>query len=314
MTDETNEQSLTDAVAAAFDSAAGEETTAPTPQVPELDAPESTEPVVEAPKYEAPISWKAEVKSRFNELPVDVQQEILRREEEVHKGFTKHDEERTFGRSMKEAFTPYMAMIQAEGGTPDKIVKDYLNADYLLRTGSQEQKIGLLRAIAENAGVDLAGLAAPQEYVDPDIAAMKQELERVKQMANPQFVQQQLQQQMESARIDAEVKAFASDPSNDLFEKVRTTMGTLMQTGSYANLKEAYEAAVLANPETRAIYLQRQQAADQAKRKAVVESKKNAGSSIAGSPAISGNAISPNSSLIDDVAAAYEAASSSSRI
>lgn len=302
MIEETNEpveNSLEDIVTAAVDGVDLEQSK------PDGDEPAAIEPA--APAYEPPQSWRAEVKDKFGLLPPEVQQEILRREEEVHKGFTKHDEERTFGRQLKEVFTPYMAIIQAEGGRPEKIVQDYLNADYVLRTGSPEQKVGLLRAIAQQAGVDLASVAQEQEYVDPEIAALRQQIAELKAYASPQFVQQQLQQQNESARIDAEIQAFASAPENDLFEKVRPVMATLMNTGRYSNLKEAYEAAVHADPECRQIVMQRQQAAEQERRKSTVAAKRNAGSSISGSPAVSGNAIPPKGSLEEIATAAYDA-------
>ena len=279
-----------------------EEEKAETPetQPSEVAEQQPVEPVVE--KIAPPASWSGVVKEKWDALPLEVQAEISKREEEIHKGFTKHDEERTFGRSIKEMVSPYMPIIQAEGGTPEKAISSLLNTAYVLRTGTPEQKLNLLKVTAEAYGVDVAKLAEQQEYVDPTISQALQEIERLKELTNPEVIKNQLRQEAENASILSEVNAFAADTvKNPHYAKVKEIMANLLGTGQAKDLREAYDNAVWAHPETRSLVLQQQQAEDAAKRKSELEAKKKAGSSIHGSPAVNvGNSNSPNDETIED--------------
>lgn len=257
---------------------------------------ETPEPEVTEPEIPAPASLSAVVKEKWKDLPADVRAEIAKREDEVHKGFTRHDEERNFGRAIKEVTSPYIPIIQAEGGTVEGAVKDLLNTAYVLRTGSQQQKTQLIAETCRQFGVDINALTEQHEYVDPTIARLQDEIQQLKQVANPAFIQKQLQTQQEDATVQYEVRAFASDPANKHYEQVKPVMAALLGSGQAANLKEAYEKACYADPQVRSMLIQQQTAELKAKQKAEIEAKRRAASSVTGSPssATAGNSTTPN--------------------
>lgn len=295
MTEETKELSLREEIEQA---AKGE----PTPEAvtDPADAvvadPAVAELAPEEPEIPVPASLSAVVKEKWKELPAELRTEWAKREEEVHKGFTRHDEERNFGRTIKEAATPYIPIIQAEGGTVEGAFKDLLNTAYILRTGSPQQKAQLVAETCRQFGVDIAALGEQQEYVDPTITQLQAEIAQLKQLASPDYIQKQLQTAQETANINNEVQAFASDPANVYYQQVKHIMASLLGSGQAANLKEAYEAACYANPQVRSTLIQQQTAELKAKQKAEIDAKRHAASSITGSPSVAnaGNSTTPN--------------------
>lgn len=246
-------------------------------------AEDSTPALIKA----APAAWSG-TKEEFAALPTTVQDRIIQREEEVHKGFTKLDEERNLGKSMKEIITPYMAIIQAEGGTPQGAVKDLLNTAYVLRTGSPQQKLQLMSQVAQQYGVDLRQLAQPQQQtmVDPNIQALYQKVQTLEQERNNSRL---LQEQNDSAKVNNEIEAFAADTKNVHFTnpQVKARMASLLDSGNAKDLQDAYDQATWAVPDLRAELKAAERRLEDAARKEEIAAKKRAGSSLSGSPGIS---------------------------
>lgn len=254
----------------------------------------------------APQSWGGKVKEKWGTLDPEVRAEILKREADQHRMVTAHDGELRLGREIKEAITPYMAHIQAEGATPVQAVASLLNTAHILRTGTPEQKKALIINTAKQYGVDLG---AEEEYVDPTIAQLKQQIEELRQLANPQVIESRLTERMESSKVQADIAAFASDPAHVHFETVKPLMASLLGTGQAKDLKEAYDMACMANPTIRSTLEAAKNAELEAKRKQEIANKKRAASSVTGSPAIPSNskATNPKSSVEEDLRAAFSA-------
>jgi hypothetical protein len=267
-----------------------------------IEKPENEPAEEKAPKEPPPVALSGAIKAKWSELPEDVRAEWSKRENDIHQMMTRHDGELRLGREMKEVVSPYMAIIQAEGGTPAGAVKDLLNTAYVLRTGSQQQKSHVLRQVAEQYGVDLGQTTQPQEQIHPIIAQMQQELQMLRQQANPEVIEKRLQEKMENANIQSEVNAFAVNPANKHFEQVKAFMAPLLASGQAKDLQEAYDMACYANPAIRSTLIQQQTADLEAKRKAEIKAKKQASSSVTGSPDFtSPMARTPNKSLEDDL-------------
>lgn len=275
---------------------------------------ETAEPVVDVPAVkpvdaEPPVSLTGAIKAKWKDLPEDVRAEWSKREADITKAMTSHDGDLRLGREMKDVVMPYMPIIQAEGGTPASAVKDLLNTAYVLRTGTPQQKAQLLHKVAQQYGVDLS---APQEQDPTDpLQALHNKIAQLEQAANPQVMRQQYQAQVEEERIVNEVKAFSSDPSKKHYQQVKAEMAALLGNGAAANMQEAYDKACWANPSVRSTLIAEQSAADQAKRKAEMDAKKKASSSITGSPGITvPNTGVPDRSLRDELRANIRAATS----
>lgn len=263
-----------------------------------------------APKYSAPQGYSAKVKEQWAALPEDVQAELVKREDDFHKMVTSRDGELNLGREMKEVINPYLPTIQAEGGTPVTAVRDLLNTAYVLRTGTPDQKLAIVKSVCQQYGIPVEGVAQDQEYVDPTIQSLQQELAQLKQMANPEQLISRLQQEQERSTIQKEADAFARDPANKYFEKVKPFMAAFLGEGVARDYKEAYDMACNAHPEVRSILDAEKKAAETEKRKAEIRAKQNAASSITGSPATAvSNAGSPTDDIETAVRAAFRSAS-----
>ena len=263
-----------------------------------VEKPET--PVVE--KSDAPVALSGAIKAKWGELPEDVRAEWSKRENDIHQMMTRHDGELRLGREMKDIISPYTPILQANNMTPAAAVKDLLQASYVLNTGSPQQKVQLLRQVAEQYGVDLGQAAQPQEQVHPVIAEMQQELQMLRQQANPEVIEKRLQEKMEYANIQSEVSAFAANPANKHFEQVKPMMAPLLASSQAKTMQEAYDMACYANPVIRSTLLAEQTAEQEAKRKAEIKAKKQASASVTGSPDLtSPSTKAPTKSLEDDL-------------
>lgn len=270
---------------------------------------EEAEPIKTS-KYEAPQGYTAKVKEKWDSLPEEVQAELVKREEDFHKMVTSRDGELNLGREMKEVISPYLPIIQAEGGTPAGAVKDLLNTAYVLRTGSNVQKQAVIKTVCQQYGIDPSTLNDDQEYVDPTIQSLQQEIANLKKMANPDELISRLQKEQERSTIQKEADAFARDPANKYFDKVKPFMAAFLGEGVAKDYKEAYDMACNAHPEIRSILEAERKTAEQEKRKLELKAKQNAASSVIGSPATAvSNADTPQDDIEQAVRSAMRAAS-----
>jgi len=254
---------------------------------PEKSSPAAETPATpetpKAPAIEAPQGLPAAVKAKWASLDPEMQAALKAREDDVHKMFTRNDGELNLGRKMKDVIQPYMQIIHAEGGTPETAVQSLLNTAYVLRTGSPQQKAGLVQQLIQAYGVDTSLMGHPQQAQGNDYAALQRKLAEVEARANPEAITRQLREQMETDKVNEEVKAFAADAANQHYEAVRLDMASMLQSGSAKTLREAYDKAIWANPDLRSTLLTAQTAEKEAKRKAELEAKKKAAVSVTGS-------------------------------
>lgn len=231
-----------------------------------------------------PDAWSPAAKSKFAELPSDIQAEIQRREEEVHKGFTKFDEERVLGKQIKDVISPYMPMIRAEGGNEKEAISNLLQTAYTLRTATPEVKRDLILGLAQQYGVNLGQQQfQPQGGygVDPTVQQLQGQVQQLTQYINGQ---QQTAEQHENAQTQSMIQSFASDAANIYFNDVKPHMAALLQNGQAATLQEAYEQACWARPDIRPLMLQSQEKQALAKKQEQANKARNAAGSVSGAP------------------------------
>lgn len=258
-------------------------------------AKEAEKPVeqvpTEQPAKKAPSSWKKEAAAEFDKLPPHVQDEVLRRETDFHKGIEGFKSHADLGRTIERTLQPYMQTIQQLGVTPDVAISSLLKADAGLRYGTPEQKAAHLAGLAQTYGIDIGQVAqVPQK--DPYTFQLEQRLQQLQQQQE-QFQQSQQEQQREA--LNSELQAFAATAEH--FEAVKEDMAALLQAGRASDLKDAYDKAVYANPQTRQALLeqQRQEALKQANAAALANRAKAASVSVRGSSPASGSGAAPTS-------------------
>lgn len=270
--------------------------------------------VVEAPKVEeAPQSLSPAAKAKWAALDPELRQEWSKREADIHKMMTSGDGELQMGRKLKEVITPYMAIIQSEGGTPETAVRDLLNTAYQLRNAQPMQKAQMVQGIIKQYGIDMSLIqqAEGQEGQDPSIAALQQQIAQLQQIANPEAIYQKFAEKSESEKINTEVKTFASDPANKYYEQVKPLMAALLSSGTSQGMKEAYDAACKAHPTVSSMLEAEKSVSLKAKQAEELAIKRKAGASVTGSPgATIPNSGAPNRSLEEELRANYRALTS----
>ena len=270
-------------------------------------APKPDEPakVVET-VPDAPRSWTAEEKAKWAEATPEVRKAILRRESEVEQGFTKLDEDRNFGKSIKDVVTPYMQIINAEGGTPATAIQSLLNTAYILRTAPAAQKTALFHQLAQQYGVDLSQPNNTQA-VQPN--ALLAEINQLKQQIAQQ--PQVFAQQQENLVIKSQIDAFAADPKNVHYEKLKPVMASLLQGGQAKDMQDAYDKASWADPDIRSSLVEEKAKNLETQRIAEIKAKtdlaRKASVSVRGSPSINpATNGKSNGSIADDLRDAWD--------
>jgi hypothetical protein len=277
----------------------------------DIDKPETDEPVIPD-RYGVPPQYaKKAIREKWGELPGEVRQELHDREREIHQQMTRFDEERTFGKKVKEVVAPYEGFIKSLGADPVQAFDYLIKTDYALRTAPIEQRKALFMKAAADYGVQFDGTeTAPIN--DPRLESMQQQLARLEQERNADI---QARQEQEQRSIEQQIADFSSRPENVYFDRVSPTMAALLQSGQADSLEKAYEMAVFADPETRALQLaaqaeQSQRTATQIK-SAQAAKARSASVSVTGAPGPAVPASSPTSagSLEDDIRNAIAASS-----
>lgn len=282
----------------------------------EQSAPE-TAPTAAAPAsnpLEAPQHWSQADKDWFNKLPTpEMRAKWLEKSKSLESGYNAKFQEVAPLRKVIEKHNPY---LQSVGATAEQAFDYLINAERQLRLGSAEQKQQMLAQIAKDYGISLpTGAQAPAaqpavpaegEHWDPTVQALQQKLTALEQAETSRRNQFQAEQQQ---RVAAEIMSFANAktegglPANPYFAEVADDIARLANADRLAGrtpvLKTLYDAAVWANPTTRARLIADQAAAEQRKRetdaKAKAEQARKASGSISGAPK-GGNGVMSGSS------------------
>lgn len=275
-----------------------------------------------APAVEAPQHWAAADKELFGRLPPDGQKFLLDRHKSMEGEFTRNMQAIAPIRKVADHWQPYLQQFGPDA-TPDKVFNHLLQAEYDLRHGTPEQKTALFRKWAQDYQIDLGQPAQPavDEYADPQVTAVRQELAEMKawrasrEQAETQHRQQQEQQQLQALQstitsFEAE-KTEAGAPAHPHFDAVRDTMAALIGSKQATDLKTAYDMAVWARPDLRQQLLTAQQ--DAAAKKSAEEAKAKAlkattaGSSVSGSP-VGQTSMPPAKSIREELERAWSGA------
>ena len=267
-----------------------------------LGAEVPTKPAAETPEAPerptlAPNAWSHQAKAAFANADPAIKAEIAKREADIHKEFTRQDEQRNFGRAIQQAVAPYSQLIQAEGGNPVKAFQGYLETTRILRQGDAQTKAQLGRQLFQQFGIDpnLAfgegAQTAPQNQIAPDVQRLQNELADVRRQLQTfgSYAENQA-----LAPLQAQIEAFGRDPANAHFDAVKPEMAALLQGGRAQSLQDAYDMAVWARPDIRSSLIAQQSQAAEAKRVAEARAKadaaRRAGGSVTGSPGLGASA------------------------
>lgn len=223
------------------------------------DQPASTKAPGAVTPTDAPQSWSAEDKAVFAKAPPDVQKVLLRREAERDNLLTQKSQKFADDTKEIEAYRPVIAPIAAEAaryGMPAHVAIKQL---YDRHQDIAQNGIEGLKRVAAVYGLSLSG-EPETAYTDPETAALKSELQTVKQTVTS-WQQQQAKQvetqifgEIDSVRLEKAKDGSLVRPHFDaLFDDIIPIVASLKAKNpswSHAKLTtEAYDRASRANPE-----------------------------------------------------------------
>lgn len=224
-----------------------------------------------------PEHWSAEDKAFLASLPNDAARErALGWRKSLEGGyqekFTALAEQRKLSEELDQLFTP----LGIPGAHRGEAIRRLVAAENALRQdpiGAVTQLIGgagiagtqqaehFVRQLAASLGVNLggAGQAQAKTPAEARLAALEQQIqqrERLEHQRQQQFVQQQAHQAQAKILEFAQAKDGSGQALRPHFDRVKATMGSLIQaaaaTGKTLSLEDAYAQAAWADPELRA--------------------------------------------------------------
>jgi len=297
----------------------------PLPEAPEPDEQAEDEPeeaeedeaveedTAELEALAAPNHWPKEFAAKFEALEPAAQHMFMERYKDLEGDYTRKTQDVAKFKKRNEAFTemfaPFKGDFERAGMDEVGAVRQLLAAHDYLRKDPQNA----IAWLANQYGVDVGAVgndpAAEDEYADPEVKALKQQVAQLTGFIQNQQTQQQSQVEASTQSL---IDQFASetDANGNLkhphFEKVRGVMGTLISAQNAKDLNTAYEMAVYADPELRQEQVKAMAAAqsqDSVKTEAVKKAKKAARSKVRGSATPAAPALPANASIRDTIQA-----------
>jgi hypothetical protein len=283
---------------------------------PDAELEETDEAEEEAPQLEAlePMNhWPAEFKDDFASMEPEAQHFMMRRYKEMEADYTKKTQGvaalRKRSEALDEILAPHRDKFARAGMDDVAAVRQLMAANEFLQKDPQNAIAWLANQYGVNVGAIGDDPAAEDEYADPQVKALQQQVNQLTGfIQNQQTQQQQSVQQSTQSLIDqfaAETDA-NGNPAYPHFEKVRSVMGTFISNGNAPDLKSAYEMAVYADPELRKAEMDNyalKKSQDTVKTDAVKKAKKAQRSKVRGSAAPAQQALPAGMSVRDTIMA-----------
>ena len=280
-----------------------------TEEVAEQEQVEEKAPELEA--ISAPKHWPKEEQKIFNAWDANVQHQVMDRYKAMEGDYTKKTQAlakyKKRNESLDEIYGPFRDDFQRAGMDEVAATRQLLAAHKYLREDPQQA----LKWLAQSYGVDLKAVnddtAIEDEYADPQMKAMQQQ---IAQLQGTITNQQQQAQNMQKQEVQAMIDNFqtAKDADGNLkhphFDVVQNQMSGLISSGVAKDIASAYEMAVYANPETRAKVLEekvKNETKQEVKAEAVQKAKKQQRVNVKGSGTPSNSAVPSGMTLNETI-------------
>ena len=247
----------------------------------------------------APEHWPSDDRELFAGQPKEVQQWMLDRIKAQDGDYTKKTQEIAPLRNSIQRWQGYLTQI---GQTPEYAFDLLMGAEQRLRSGTPQEKVAVIQALANDYGVPLEGFAPPQgEAGEPDEQQLLQNAinqaiqpyqQQLEQMQGYMSHQQQAATQAQVNTIQQQVTAFAGEKdgqgqlAHPYFNDpgVQDMMTMLAQqeqaSGRQPQLQDLYDRAIWAVPAVKDKLLKVQQSNAEQQQRERVEKAKNAGASV----------------------------------
>ena len=232
-----------------------------------------------------PSSWRPTARAAWAALPEPVRAEIYKREGDYIRDRDQFREDAQIGKAINDIVSPYRALIEGDRSTPGATIQDLLQTSAVLRTGSQVQKYQTMVNIANRFGIDLRDLAGrlaggargapqggqPQPGGQQQPAMYRDErVDRLLHMFNTQEQNRAIAETRATENqtlgwmneVDAQghpLRPYVGDVTDDIVALIPHVQAANPNWTHAQVMQNAYERAIWANPEIRAL-LQAEQA------------------------------------------------------
>lgn len=217
--------------------------------------------LAEAPAVkQPPQSWPKEKHGIWGTLTPEAQEFYELRERQMLDGIEQYKGDAGYGKAMRDVFTPFKDAYQ--GAPEPQVFQFLLNANHVLTRGTPEQREAAYRSLGRNLGLVKDGAtrdAAEDANVTPELKKLRDEVYAIRSDAAARAERERIQ---ENDRVGLHVNAFADEKDENgnqkhpYFDEVSNDIIRLIAgaraMGQQPELSQIYEAAVYANPVTRA--------------------------------------------------------------
>lgn len=233
----------------------------------------------------------------------------------MHRKLTEHDEVRSVGNQFISTANEHAQLIQARGGNPVALFKEFLGILHRLHTGDPATKAQLLRQVAAQNGVNFdqpqsngqAPSPQPQNFqLPPPVIQTVQEWNQFKARQEQDVRDREAAEMQQTTN---EIETFRSDSAHPHFNAVTGLMASIIRSGVASTLEEAYSLAVKAHPETsKALEAEAtaKRQAEEATRQKALAARRKAGSIRSGPGGFTPELNGSKGSVRDDLKAAME--------
>jgi hypothetical protein len=200
-----------------------------------------------------PKSWRKEMEAHWTSTTPEVRKYVHEREQQAFRGIQQYARG---NENWTKLVKPYEQVLQENPDIdPVEMMSGLARNHLILTRGTPEQKRQLFQAMQKHYGLDGAAPASgqPQTPFTPEqLAFLNRTLGPVMQHTQASISEAR---QRQLAEATSSVDRFFSDPQNEFAEDVGQDMLEILKKGQTTDLTEAYELAIMRNPEVKAKFL-----------------------------------------------------------
>lgn len=248
-----------------------------------------------------PERLKARFGEKWQALPLEIRDTFHEYESNIGRLAHRYGKDAKAWNDSQAVFAPYADMVRQEGGDFNGALSNLLETARILRQGSPEQKIVLLRQTAQMFGV-------PLEQLTGNVAVNEDAVHRLNQLERENLTNRAAQTHNAQQQVTSELETFTSDPANVYLQEpgYMETMAALIKGGKAEGLQDAYQKAAWLHERPRQLEIARQNQQRLEQSRSAAERARRAASSTNGSS--TGNVrVDPSKlTLRDTLAAAFD--------
>lgn len=255
---------------------------------------EPSTPIVAADSEEPlPEGWADDKKESWKTLSPDLRKYLNQREKERNTGLNSKMQEADKVKKQYERYEPISKLfdpmrqnMELNGVSEATYIQRLIAAENYLRTDPK----AALKWLAQSSGVKIEDLIEAASAKDPELEKRDQRIAELERRFQNQDVGSRAAVETQVKTAISEFQSAKDESGNAKyphFQKVRVSMGALMQSGQAKDLQDAYDRSVNADPELRETLITERIKAHEAKleldRAAKAKEAKKAGLNIKGS-------------------------------